>query len=216
VEFKVESKQSIPVIGLVGGIGSGKSYLVRKLAEVEPVTVIDADRIGHEVLCLQEVKEKIRTEFGVEVFVETGEVNRRALGRMVFGKDAEHQESRRRLERIVHPEIHRRIQSRISEIRENRTYEAIFLDAAILLESGWKDECQVLIYVDVPETERLRRVISERNWTPEEFFAREANQLPVELKQQAADFTVINFPAGPEAVRQLRMIYHRIKDGFSR
>lgn len=206
----------IPVIALVGGIGSGKSFLARSLAETEPIAIIDADRIGHEVLMIPEVKDQIRQEFGGGVFDETGSVNRRALGQMVFGQDAEHLESRRRLERIVHPRIRDQIRNQIEEIRTSGSHEAIFLDAAIVLESGWKEECQAIIYIDVPEEERLKRVVSERNWTPEEFFAREANQLSVELKQQAADFTVINFPAGPAAVNQLRLIYRRIKDGFSR
>ncbi|MCA9092060.1 MAG: dephospho-CoA kinase [Planctomycetaceae bacterium] len=206
----------IPVIALVGGIGSGKSFLVRSLAETEPIAIIDADRIGHEVLTDKEVMAQIRQEFGDGVFDDQGAIIRRALGQMVFGQDAEHQAAKVRLERIVHPRIRDRIRQQIAEIRSLKTYEAIFLDAAILLESGWKDECQAIVYVDVPAEERLKRVVSERNWTPEEFFAREANQLPVELKQQAADFTVINFPAGPAAVNQLRLIYRRIKDGFSR
>jgi dephospho-CoA kinase len=204
------------VIALVGGIGSGKSFLVRALAETEPIAVIDADQIGHEVLTFKEVKEQIRQEFGAGVFDEGGGVNRRALGRIVFGADEQHRENRLRLERIVHPRIREVIRNRIAEIRADGSHEAIFLDAAILLEAGWKKECQAIIYVEVPAEERLRRVISERNWTSEEFFAREANQLPVESKQRAADFTVINFPAGPTAVNQLRMIYRRIKDGFSR
>ncbi len=204
------------MIALVGGIGSGKSFLVRSLAETEPIAIIDADRIGHEVLTIPEVKDQIRQEFGDGVFDESGDVNRRVLGQKVFGQDPEHLNSRLRLERIVHPRIRDRIRNQIAEIRTAGSHEAIFLDAAILLESGWKEECQAIIYVDVPAEERLRRVVSERNWTPEEFFAREANQLSVELKQQAADFTVINFPAGPAAVNQLRLIYRRIKDGFSR
>jgi len=212
----VSKPDLIPVIALVGGIGSGKSFLVRSLAETEPIAIIDADRIGHEVLTDNEVMIQIRQEFGDGVFDNQGGIIRRALGQMVFGQDAEHQAAKVRLERIVHPRIRDRIRQQIAEIRSSKTYEAIFLDAAILLESGWKDECQAIVYVDVPAEERLRRVVSERNWTPEEFFAREANQLPVELKQQAADFTVINFPAGPAAVNQLRLIYRRIKDGFSR
>jgi len=212
----VSKPDLIPVIALVGGIGSGKSFLVRSLAETEPIAIIDADRIGHEVLTDNEVMIQIRQKFGDRVFDNQGAIIRRALGQMVFGQDAEHQAAKVRLERIVHPRIRDRIRQQIAEIRSSKTYEAIFLDAAILLESGWKDECQAIVYVDVPAEERLRRVVSERNWTPEEFFAREANQLPVELKQQAADFTVINFPAGPAAVNQLRLIYRRIKDGFSR
>jgi len=212
----VSKPDLIPVIALVGGIGSGKSFLVRSLAQTEPIAIIDADRIGHEVLTDNEVMTQIRQEFGDGVFDSQGGIIRRALGQMVFGQDAKHQAAKVRLERIVHPRIRDRIRQQIAEIRSSKTYEAIFLDAAILLESGWKDECQAIVYVDVPAEERLRRVVSERNWTPEEFFAREANQLPVELKQQAADFTVINFPAGPAAVNQLRLIYRRIKDGFSR
>lgn len=209
-------KLGIPVVGLVGGIGSGKSFLSKSLARLEQVAVIDADQIGHEVLGLQEVKDRIRSEFGEQVFDPSGNIDRRILGRLVFGGEVPHQEARRRLERIVHPLIRDRIERRISEIRASKSHEGIILDAAILLESGWKEVCQGVVFVDVPVEERLRRVISERNWTSEEFFAREGNQLGVELKRQAADFTVINFPAGPAAVNQFRQFYRRIKDGFSR
>lgn len=214
--MNLESPVAIPVIGLVGGIGSGKSYVARALAAHEPVAIIDADRIGHEVLTLQSVKTQLQQAFGPEIFVPTGEVDRRKVGRLVFGQDAEHRARRLQLEQIVHPVIRDRIREQIAQIRHENSHEAIILDAAILLESGWKSECQAIVYIDVPQEERLKRVISERNWTADEFFAREANQLPVESKQQAADFTVINFPAGPAAINQFRMIYRRIKDGFSR
>ncbi|MFO1022045.1 MAG: dephospho-CoA kinase [Planctomycetales bacterium] len=209
-------KKTIPVIGFVGGIGSGKSYLAQNIAEKHPVDIIDADRIGHEVLTLPEVRAQLLEKFGDEIFLPTGEVNRRKLGLRVFGPLPCHQAARKDLESIVHPQIREKIEQRIREIRQAGQSEAVILDAAILLESGWKTSCQALVYVDVPEEERLQRVISSRNWTPEEFFAREAQQLPLEYKQVVADYCVNNSSTAPAPHLQVLQIYSNIMDEFSR
>ena len=76
-------KRQLPLIGIVGGIGSGKSSVARRLAERFPVRVLDADRAGHSALLEDAVKSQVRKEFGDDVFTETGEVDRKTLGRKV-------------------------------------------------------------------------------------------------------------------------------------
>lgn len=210
------SNPRIPVIGLIGGIGSGKSYVAKTIAAQRPVEIIDADLIGHEVLTIPEVRTQLLEKFGDEIFLPTGEVNRRKLGLIVFGPLPSHRQARKALEAIVHPRIREKIEQRIQDIRQQGKAESILLDAAILLESGWKSSCQGLIYVHVSEEERLQRVISTRNWTPEEFFAREAQQLPLEYKQVVADYFVNNSTTAPAPHLQILQIYSSIMDEFTR
>src|SRR5579864_6299800 len=95
----------VPVIGLVGGIGSGKSHLARQLREKHPIEIIEGDSAGHQVLKEPSVKESLKSIFGDAVFTPAGEVDRRRISRLVFGADAGHQSARAKLEQIVHPRI---------------------------------------------------------------------------------------------------------------
>lgn len=179
-----------PVIGIIGGIGSGKSAVARWVAERHPVAVIDADHIGHEVLQQPAIKDRLREAFGVEIFDADGGVIRSALGRKVFGPTAEHQAARRQLESIVHPAIRQVIEQQLQSIDPNR-YTAVLLDAAILLETGWADVCQDIIFIDTPLDQRQQRVAS-RGWSAEELAKREASQWPLDRKRSAASFVLSN------------------------
>ena len=105
--------KAIPTISLIGGIGSGKSAVAKTVNSFRPIRVIDADKIGHEVLDFPEVQQKIRARFGSVVFNEQGIIIRKELARLVFGETKQHQEALDALEKIVHPEIHRRLEQEI-------------------------------------------------------------------------------------------------------
>src|ERR1700675_1206982 len=75
----------VPVIGLVGGVGSGKSHLARQLREKYPTEIVEGDATGHSALQEAQGKENIRNVFGAGVFTSGGEVDRRQVGRLVFG-----------------------------------------------------------------------------------------------------------------------------------
>lgn len=180
-----------PVIGFVGGVGSGKSTLARWVAAQLDAGIIDADAVGHQVLLIDDVRSRLRKEFGDSVFDHTGQIDRPALSRLVFGEDDFHREARRRLEAIVHPEIRRMIESRIQEFRTQPGCPCILLDAAVLFEAGWQDECDWVIFVDAPRAVRQERAAA-RGWDAETHRRREASQLPLEQKQQLSDFTVCN------------------------
>ena len=112
----MSERHFVPVIGLVGGIGSGKSALAGWLANERQVVVIDADKIGHEVLKYPEVKKHLKQRFGDAVFEATGnEIDRAALGKLVFGSDEPQKSARVDLESIVHPEIRNSIAEQIRE-----------------------------------------------------------------------------------------------------
>ena len=185
----------IPVIGLIGGIGGGKSAAAALLADRGAV-VIDADAVGHEVLERPAVRERLVARFGPGVVASDGagpaKVDRRALGRIVFASES----ARRDLEAIVHPLMIEEFERTIAEARRSRSATAVVLDAAVLLEADWDRRCDLVVYVDAPRDERLERVLRTRGWTPADLEAREAAQLPLEEKRRRADYVLPNV-AGP-------------------
>lgn len=188
------------VVGFIGGIGSGKSAVSRGLSNTFRTLTIDADRIGHEVLGLQSVKDRIRQAFGDVVF-DGAEVSRKLLAREVFGSDTHNKQARIRLEEIVHPEIRRQVQEQLSDIPDD--IEIVVLDAAVMLEAGWNDLCDTIVFVDAPFKVRLARVQENRDWTADELRRREASQISIEEKRVAAHFVVDNSGTLEEAIKQL-------------
>ena len=182
----------VPVIGLVGGIGSGKSSLARWLSHRRNVVIIDGDQVGHEVLNIPQVKDQIRHRFQNSVFDKQGAVNRAALGREVFGKSPQQRQARADLEKIVHPKIRDDFQEHIRQAKASKDVEAVILDAAVLLEAGWDDLCDLVVFVDAPDQYRRVRVSQDRGWNEEELHSRESSQFKLEEKRRAATHLVDN------------------------
>jgi len=189
---------SVPTIGILGGVGSGKSSVVRHVTNFD-LQVIDADKIGHDLLEDPDVLQKLTQTFPTSIFESSGQVIRPQLAQLVFGKDLEHKAALKQLEQIIHPAIHREITDQI----QNASTDAVILDAALLLETGWADECNYLIYIDTPVSQRIERVRMNRNWTAEELKHRESTQLPLTTKKGLADFIVDNSGTIQDASRQL-------------
>ncbi len=165
--------------------------------------MIDADRIGHEILHQPSIKDRLQQHFQHSIFDDQGNVIRAALARQVFGSTPQHQQMRTKLESIVHPEIRRVIQSRIKEAKAAQSIDMIMLDAAVLLEAGWQNLCDFVVFVDVPEQLRRERVAQTRGWSADELAKRESSQLPLEFKRQAAKFVVDNSGSVDEAGTEL-------------
>src|SRR4051812_48219771 len=185
---------AIPVIGLIGGIGAGKSR-VAELLKGRGACVIDADAVGHEVLEVPEVRDLVVARFGTRVVrpaprpgEERGRVDRRLLGSIVFADP----EALRDLERIVHPRMCLEFERRIARESARGAVPLIVLDAAILMETGWDRVCDLVVFVDAPLPVRLDRVSRARGWTGEDLRSREAAQWPVDRKRDDADLVLRN------------------------
>ncbi|WP_165075703.1 dephospho-CoA kinase [Paludisphaera rhizosphaerae] len=178
---------SLPVIGLTGAVGGGKSAAAALLRERGAV-VIDADAVGHEVLRRPEIAQRLADRFGSGILTADQTVDRRALGRIVFADPA----GRRDLEAVVHPPMFEEFQRIVAESERCGEGPMIVLDAAILLESGWDHACDLVVFVDAPKEVRLDRVRRSRGWSAEELDAREAAQWPVERKKARADRVLVN------------------------
>lgn len=186
----------IPVIGLVGGIGSGKSAVAARLAELGAF-VIDADTVGHALLSQRPVLERIVARFGPRVLApsategEPQAVDRAVLGAIVFA-DPVALES---LETIVHPWMRRTFDKAIARVARRGEAPALVLDAAILYEAGWDTFCDRVLFVDAPRPVRLARLQAQRGWDEPALAAREASQWPLDRKRARADAVLSN--AGP-------------------
>jgi dephospho-CoA kinase len=192
------------VLGVLGGIASGKSAAARLLAGPEGV-VIDADRLAREVLESAEVRAALRANFGPEIAAEGRAVDREKLGALVFA-DAD---ARRRLESLTHPRVRARVRKLLDEARSEGV-PRIVLDVPLLLENddrhGLVRECDVLVFVDSDATAREARARESRGWAPGEVARREAAQMPLEAKRARADHVLVNSGDLPGLERDVRRL----------
>ncbi len=183
------SAARVPLVGLVGGVGAGKSSVVRNVKSLQ-LHFIDADRIGHEQLTVKKIKDQIVKTFGTQVLDSSGDISRPNLAAQVFGDSSDKQEKRQQLNTIVHPAIRSEICRQINSAPQDA--EAIILDAALLLEAGWADECNAVIFIDTSLEQRRKRVAETRGWSAQEHHRRESSQLSLEEKRRRSDFCVDN------------------------
>ena len=180
----------IPIIGVIGGIGSGKTALTLALAERLRVCRLDADGAGHAALELPEVRESLSEIFGTGIFDEQGQIIRQQIADQVFGESPKHHRKRNRLNALVHPVIRHLLEDQIRQIDWDQ-FDVVLLDAPLVLEAGWDTICDAVVFVDAPEDLRRQRVLS-RGWDAGEFQRRERSQLPVVEKRRRADFVIDN------------------------
>lgn len=198
--------QRKPIIGLVGGIGSGKSLVARQLAGLG-CGVIDADQLARAALEQDPaLRAKLVQWWGPKILKPDGQLDRAAIGRIVFDQPLE----RRRLEDLLHPMVHagrRRLRARF---KSDPDILAIVEDTPLLMEKGLDRECDVIIFVSAPTPQRLQRLALSRGWTAEELARREKTQLPLDIKAQRADYVIENSAGEDECLRHVRRVLSQI------
>lgn len=194
---RMDARRAAPmVLGILGGLAGGKSTVAGLLAR-RGAAVIDADRIGHQVLERPEVRAALCSAFGEQILDKSGRVERRLLAQAAFGDPhgGPHGGPQRVdvLNGIVHPPILEEIRRRVEEIKRLKEAPLIVLDAALLVETGLdKELCEALLYVDAPEDVRRERARAERQWGPGQFEQRARAQAAPEEKRRLADYVVTN------------------------
>lgn len=171
-----------PVVGVIGGVGSGKSTFADCLRTFG-AELIDADRIGHELLRRDEIKRQIRRRWGDAVFDEKGLVDRGALGKVVFADS----EELAHLSEIVHPELVKELRKQIEASRG-----VVVLDAALLTEFALEKKCDYVVFVEADLERRQERTSTQRQWSPGEIARRESFQKPLKAKRSLATHVVLN------------------------
>ena len=190
------------IIGLTGGIGSGKSTVARML-EKRGYPVIDADLLGHRVLesshpGFREVLEA----FGKGILDQSGRISRPKLGLIVF-QDPQKLET---LNNISHPHIARMIEKESLRLAEERSVEIIFLEAALLIETGWQRKCHQVWIVNSDEERILERLALRNGSSPEEAKQRISSQLSPGKRLPHADFILENNGTPKELEERLEQV----------
>lgn len=177
------------VLGVLGGIASGKSEVARLLAGPQG-RVLDADRLAHEVLEEPELRAWIGERFG-SAAVAGERVDRAVLAARVFSEPA----ARRELEAHVHPRVRSRLSADVEAARAAGVPRVV-LDVPLLLENdaehGLARACDALVFVDADAKVRDERAVARRGWASGELARREALQLPLAHKRDRADFVIRN------------------------
>ena len=162
------------VIGITGGIGTGKSTVLKLLQEDFGFFVFEADKIGHELMCKGEkVYKQIVDNFGTEILCDNGEINRKIMSGLVFN-DKNKLEI---LNNIVHPAVILEIEKRMDEEKTINKKEMFVIEAALLLESGCDKICDKIWYIYTDDEIRIERLKNGRGMKEEEIKAVMKNQL---------------------------------------
>jgi dephospho-CoA kinase len=187
-------------VGLTGGIASGKSTVSAIFRELGAV-VIDADELARDVVAKGTPGlAAVVAEFGTGLLTEDGDLDRAAMGDLVFNDEA----ARRRLEAIVHPLVFERIVDLESHAPEG---SVIVHDIPLLAESGRADTFDAVVVVDVPPEVQVARMVTDRGWTEDDALARIAAQAQPEDRRAIATYLVENTGSRDDLRREIERVY---------
>jgi dephospho-CoA kinase len=174
-------------VGLTGNVASGKTTVADRWREAG-VTIVDADRLGHEVLEEDaEAREALVAEFGPGILEPGGAIDRAALGDAAFASPARVA----RLNAIVHPPLLERLDRELEQAREAGAVLAV-VDAALVFEFGLGEVLDVLVLVTAPASVREERLSGSRGMDAERFRRVMETQIPDEEKVEACDYVILN------------------------
>ena len=207
-DFDSSAVQSgLRVLGVLGGVGSGKSTAARILAEELPAKHLDADAEVATLFADPGVIEQLDQAFGGGLKSPKGGLDRAELGKRVFAQP----ELRRQLEAILHPAVRRALWNGLAEAEAEALASPTapagstaagwtILDVPLLLENGLSQACDFLIFVRVPDATRAERACARHNWEVSTWRAREAAQAPLKQKESVAD-AILDNAGGVEDLR---------------
>ncbi|QYJ68047.1 dephospho-CoA kinase [Flavobacterium litorale] len=190
------------IIGLTGGIGSGKTTIANYFASLG-VPVYIADEEAKKILYIPSVVAAITTAFGTDVLTD-GIPDRKKLAALVFNNP----EKLQQLNTIIHPKVAEHFNSWLTS-KNNHLF--VIKEAAILFESGSYKNCDKIILVTAPKALRIQRVISRDGSTEEEVVKRMNNQWDDEKKRQMSDFVIDNIVLD-DAKQKAHAIYNTLKN----
>jgi dephospho-CoA kinase len=194
------------VVGLTGGIASGKSTVARIFQQAGAV-VIDADRIAREVVAPGlPAWQEIRAAFGPDVLQPDGKIDREALARIVFAS----QNQRRRLERIIHPRVGTEMAAQLARAERQDPAAVVLLDIPLLFETGRTDGLAEIIVVYVPDTLQCERLMHRDRLSEADARARMDAQIAIDEKVKKATIVIDNSGSLADTEKQTLAVFQRL------
>jgi dephospho-CoA kinase len=184
-----------PIIGIVGGIGSGKSTVARAFADLGCL-VIDSDALVTDVYNNPQVQDQLRQWWGDAVIASNGQIDRSEIARRIFADD----QQRNKLEHLLHPLVEERRRQIMAQAANNAQIKAYVWDTPLLFESSLNQQCDAIVFVDAPRPVRLSRVRQNRGWNDAQLAQREKLQWPLDKKREISDYVIDN-TADAELIR---------------
>lgn len=195
------------LVGLTGGIASGKS-VVSEILKSLGAYIIDADLIARRlVMPGMPAWHEISDEFGSNILLEDGSINRKLLGSIIF-KDPQ---KRVALNSILHPKIFEEAEKQIKEIEREKPDAIVILDVALLIETKAYDRVDVVILVCADEELQIKRLMERDGLTRDDALERIRAQMPSDMKKRYADFIIDTSTSQEDVRNQTIEIFEKLK-----
>ncbi len=193
------------MLGIIGGIGSGKSTVAAEFSKLG-CAVIDADALVYQFLDEGQVQQRIAEALGTSPFNESSSSNRRKIADLVFGNP----ENLTKLNSILHPRVLKKTEQLISKYSIIDEIPAIILDMPLLIEAGWSERCDRIVFVKCPQELRYQRIQKKGELSIKDIKMRENFQISLDKKLFRADTSVNNNSDYSALVRQVKEIFSDI------
>jgi dephospho-CoA kinase len=195
------------IVGLTGGIASGKSIVARVFKDLG-AHVIDADRIVHELLePEQQACQEVRDHFGKDILLPNGGIDRRKLGEIVFNNP----EKRAWLNNCLHPKVFNAYTVQVQHLHSRQPDSIVVLDAALLIETGYHRNMDRIVVVYADREQQITRLSLRDKFTREQALARITSQMPLAEKRAHADYVINNTGTREDTEVQAREVFRKLK-----
>ncbi len=175
------------IVGILGGIGSGKSTVAAEFAKMG-CAVINADKIAHELLLNEDIRQQLIDAFGEGIAEKNGLINHAELADTVFNSD----KNVARINDIIHPLVFDRTNKLIEQYKRQEKIQLIILDAPLLVEAGWVQMCDKLVFIDCDPKIRAQRAEKKGLGGEKQLKKREKFQISLDTKAKLAHYTICN------------------------
>ena len=200
------------IVGLTGGIASGKSLVTRVLRDLGAY-IIDADKIVHDLLAPgEDACNEVIGHFGKSIQLPDGSIDRRKLGDIIFN----HPDERAWLNRCIHPRVFEAYNHQVRHLSERQPDAIVVMDAALLIETGYHKHMDKLIVVYAGQEDQVKRLMERDRFTLEQALARISSQMPLDEKRKYADYVIDNTGSREASERQTREVFEKLRQESGR
>jgi dephospho-CoA kinase len=195
------------IVGLTGGIASGKSLVTRVLRDLG-AHIIDADKIVHDLLSPgEDACSEVIGHFGGSIQLPDGSIDRRMLGDIIFN----HPDERAWLNNCIHPRVFQAYQTQVHHLRERQPDAIVVMDAALLIETGYHKKMDKLIVVYAKQKDQVKRLMERDRFTLKQALARISSQMPLDEKRKYADYVIDNTGTREVSEQQTREVFEKLR-----